>query len=317
MKHPNYKINKNLLYRLDSTDLLEIHLNLTKGCLKDKKFIDCLGYVVYTNKDGRVIEVPTVELKKIQKNIHKCLSQIEFPNWVISCRKKVSYINNAKIHSKNSYIVNLDISKFFTNCKKSNVYDFFFKHMEMSEELSEIMTLLICRNDRLPTGSPSSQIMSYLSYIDMFEEINNIACRNNLTVSLYVDDITISSKDTISHKVVDEIIKKLQENGFSINNKKRKYLGKNKNKIVTGVVINKKNQLKVPNDLRLSVIMLFREIKNMNINPNNKSHRRKVLSLRGKLNACRLIEPDIFSSIHNDLIKIEKKLAKHKKHKNK
>ena len=49
-----------------------------------------------------------------------------------------------------------------------------------------------------------------------------------------------------------------------------------------------------------------------NINPNNKLHRSKVKSLRGKLNSCRAIEPNIFSNIHNQLSKIEKKLAKYK-----
>ena len=68
MKYAHYKLNYNLLYRLDSTDLLEEHLNLTKGCLKDNKFIESLGYWVYTNKSGRVIESPTIELKKYKKN---------------------------------------------------------------------------------------------------------------------------------------------------------------------------------------------------------------------------------------------------------
>src|SRR5699024_3347221 len=125
-------------------------------------------------------------------------------------------------------------------------------------------------------------------------------------------DITISSKNVINHKIVDEIIKKLNENGFTINSKKRKYLGKNKNKKVTGVIIDKNDNLKVPNSLRLSVITLFEDIKKLNINPNNKLHRSKVKSLRGKLNSCRAIEPNIFSNIHNQLSKIEKKLAKYK-----
>ena len=54
MKYAHYKLNYNLLYRLDSTDLLEEHLNLTKGCLKDNKFIESLGYWVYTNKTSKV-----------------------------------------------------------------------------------------------------------------------------------------------------------------------------------------------------------------------------------------------------------------------
>ena len=59
-------------------------------------------------------------------------------------------------------------------------------------------------------------------------------------------------------------------------------------------------------------ITLFEDIKKLNINPNNKLHRSKVKSLRGKLNSCRAIEPNIFSNIHNQLSKIEKKLAKYK-----
>lgn len=312
MEYLKYMLSSNLLYRLDNIELLENRLNLTKGCLIDNSFLESLGYTVYTNKKGRVIENPTIELKKIQRKIHNCLSEINFPEWVISCRKNVSYINNAKLHNENNYIVNLDISKFFTNCNKINTYYFFCKHMCMSKELSEIMVKLVCKDNRLPTGSPCSQILAYLSYLDMFEEIKNIAYKDNLTISLYVDDLTISSNERISNSIVDDIIKKLNENGFSINNKKRKYSGKNKNKKVTGVIINKKNQLRVPNKLRKEVIFLFKEIKSFNVNPNNKLHISKVKSLRGKLNSCRLIEPEVFSNIDNQLKKIESKLSNHR-----
>ena len=40
----------------------------------------------------------------------------------------------------------------------------------------------------------------------------------------------------------------MNENGFTINSKKRKYLGKNKNKKVTGVIIDKNNNLKEQRD---------------------------------------------------------------------
>lgn len=309
----DYKLRENKLYKIDSKERLAETLGLTREYFSTDSFNNDVKYNIYKNENSRTIEAPKKKLKKIQKNIHKILSDIHFPNWVISCNKGVSYIDNARMHSNNHYIANLDIKSFYQNCKKENVFNFFYNDLCMSEEISNTMVMLVCIENKLPTGAPTSQLIAYLSYLRMFESIKHIAEINNMSISLYVDDITISSCDKIDIEIINQIIKSVKENGFEVNSKKRKYYGRNKNKKVTGVIINKNNELKVPNKLKKEVIDLFKEIKNLNLNPNNKQRLSKVRKLRGKLNVCRNIEPNIFNQIDNELSKIEKKYRKHKK----
>ena len=52
----------------------------------------------------------------------------------------------------------------------------------------------------LPSGTPTSQILSYLANLDMFDEIINYYKEHNLLCSIYVDDITLSTNRKISFK---------------------------------------------------------------------------------------------------------------------
>ena len=53
--------------------------------------------------------------------------------------------------------------------------------------------------NHLISGSPSSQILSYLVNQQMFGELQQYSNKNNITMSIYVDDITFSSTITMFH----------------------------------------------------------------------------------------------------------------------
>ena len=109
----NYYIREQLLYEdlhqvfYKSKDILLKKINtifLKSGKINYHIIKD---NIIYIESYRNYIVIHTVisdytlryTLKKIQKKLQRCLSEIEFPNWVISCRKKVSYIEvkNGKI----------------------------------------------------------------------------------------------------------------------------------------------------------------------------------------------------------------------------
>ncbi|MFR3567662.1 MAG: reverse transcriptase family protein [Paraclostridium sordellii] len=308
----NYKFEDIKLYNINEIEILCDILGVSRGYFNYFNFKKEIGYDTYINKKGRKIEKPTGRLKIMQRNIHNELSKINFPKWVVSCNKGVSYIDNAKLHKDSLYVITLDIKDFYSNCKSKDVHKFFIDYMNTSIEISNIIVRLICREDRLPTGAPSSQLVAYLSHLEMFEKIQKICRDNKLKLSLYVDDLTISSDRSIDNKIINSIILEIKKYGFEINSKKRRYYGKSKSKKITGVIINKNNELKVPNRLKKEVIDLFKELKCINIDRNNSTYLYKVRKLRGKLNACRCIEPNIFKQINIELLKIEDILIKNR-----
>ena len=70
----------------------------------------------------RNFTVPEKELKSIQKRICKLMSRIETPEWVISGKKKHSYISNARNHCRNYNVKTMDISQFYDSAKRKYVY---------------------------------------------------------------------------------------------------------------------------------------------------------------------------------------------------
>ena len=62
----------------------------------------------------------------------------------------------------------------------------------MADEIARIMTDLVMCGGTLPTGSPTSQLVVYWSYSDMFENIYEIARKYKCEITEYVDEKTFS-----------------------------------------------------------------------------------------------------------------------------
>jgi hypothetical protein len=115
-----------------------------------------------------------------------------------------------------------------------------------------ILTKLLTVKDHLPTGSPSSPILAYFAYVDMWDEVNEIIEDANCKLSSYIDDVTISGQN-IPNKLIWEVEKKIYSNGLSINrSKKKRYSGK-QTRQVTGVIITPQGEMRLPNRQHLKI----------------------------------------------------------------
>ncbi len=148
-------------------------------------------------------------------------------------------------------------------------------------------------------------MLAYYAYADMFAEIYDYAALNVLKFSLYVDDMTFSSKYNFNSRLVTYEVKKiLNRYGHTLKTKKTHYYAKHASKLVTGVIITSDKSLSTPNCRRKEIIDEVCMINTENFDET------KALSLLGKVSAARQIEPNIFPSIK---INVEKKLAQIRK----
>ncbi|MBP3345481.1 MAG: hypothetical protein J6L86_00420 [Alphaproteobacteria bacterium] len=169
----------------------------------------------------------------------------------------------------------------------------------MSDDIAWLITDLVTipKTDNsdgyIPTGSPSSQTVIYWAYKSTFDKIFSIAAQKKLKFSLYVDDMTFSSANSITINFPKLIIKMCAKVGLEINNKKTKYFSKNQYKDITGCVITPQQELKVPNKSRKEIVEIVKNkpIEDMNV--------REIRSFYGKLNSMRQIEPNIFQQLYN------------------
>jgi len=63
---------------------------------------------------------------------------------------------------------------------------------KLCHDLGAVLTKLSTVNGHIPTGSPSSTTVSYYAYKPMFDEVDELARCNGLTMSLCVDDMKFS-----------------------------------------------------------------------------------------------------------------------------
>lgn len=227
----------------------------------------------------RLIEVPSYNIKLIQKQIKKYLDYIEYPNNVFSGIKGRSYIDNAYYHIDSNYFLKIDLSKFFPNTCREKIFNFYRKKLKVSTDIAAILTDLssaditnimsnevshfikekgIKYTNHLPSGAPISSILSYLTNIDMFNELNQLAKKNNCIVSFYVDDIIFSSKHKIPKQLLQKAIKIISKHGQVVNKDKIKTYITNDYKKITGCII-KDHELLIPNKIRYKIAELLKD----------------------------------------------------------
>src|SRR5207248_4085075 len=98
------------------------------------------SYVCFLNKDGREIQTPKADLKRIQKRIADLLARIEIPEFLHSARKGRSYLTNARQHDATLPSVKVDIRKFFPSVRAPAVFHFFRDRMQCQCDVAGLLT---------------------------------------------------------------------------------------------------------------------------------------------------------------------------------
>lgn len=302
-----YNIEKSPLYNLKSKKKLAQLLGLAEDYFKE---IHEYKYTQFFKKkpDGtnRIIDNPEEDLKLIQKRIFILLDRISRPNWIVSGTKGKSYVDNARLHQDRENICTIDIKSFYDSTKEIYVYNFFRYRMKMDVDIATTLTKLCTYQGKIPTGTSVSQIIAFWSYEKIFLDIKKECEKRNIQMSLYVDDITLSSNKIIDKKIVEIIGEYLEQRKLQVKKSKTKFYSKNTAKCVTGVIINKNNELKLENKKRKEIIDIYKECQNsITVTP------QKLSKLAGKLNDAKQIEKDIFPSISIFVEKHKKEIQKY------
>lgn len=297
-----YDITQCALYKCRSKKRLKDLLKITGDTLKQiQNIISYRSFEISKNgtNEKRNITAPNPILKQIQTRILYLLQNIERPCWLISGEKGRCYIDNGKAHQLSNYVLTIDIKKFYDNCKREPVYQFFVNYLKTSNDVAKILTDVVTYNQGIPTGCPTSQLIAYYSYQDMFEEINTLSQAYGCKFTLYVDDMTFSNIFSFKQKsLANEVDKVLRKYGHKPKYCKIKYYSKHDPKPITGTIIMPNHQLEVPNNLQKKVYDNFQIIKDVDISsPYSFEYEKMLLSLKGQLQAVKNINPKKFPEI--------------------
>ena len=290
MPRKSYALEASPLFRLPSKRKLCDHLRIDPKRLRNMQG-DAL-YRIWQNGTGRTIEEPSDSLTTIHRRFQRLLSRIEHPEWVFSGIRGRSYVDNARQHTEKRCLCSIDINSFFQSARREYVFRFLHYVLRQPDDIAWILTDILTYETHLPTGSPSSQILAFWAYKPMFVALHNIADGMGATLTLYVDDIAISSDRPLDGNALRAFERVVA--GFDLRLKERKTRQRDSSqwKLITGVAISPTGDIEVPNRLRERIRHLVVPLKAGTIDDQG------LASLLGMLTSARQIDPSFHESLY-------------------
>lgn len=225
----------------------------------------------------REIMAPCKGLKVILRCLNLVFSTVYQPNdSSYGFTKKRTIVDNAKLHLKQNYVFNVDLSDFFHSfdLNKVKYQGLLLQPIGMGQDKDKLAVknklayLIACLcthkiviDDKekivLPQGSPTSPILSNILCEKLDRRLKGLAKRFGATYSRYADDMTFSSPHNIYNEVsapekvknkshesfLDfraELVRIVNLEGLSINDKKTRLQSNKYKQEVTGITVNEK-----------------------------------------------------------------------------
>ena len=206
-------------------------------------------------KAARHIQDPRGNTQTLHYRFAKFLNRIERPAFLHSATRGRSHISNAAAHRGGYPVVCADIEKFYENTTRAHVKGFLFRELHWPMDLAALMADALTVNGHLPTGSAVSPILSYFTHRRMFAEIEAMCVATGCTLTLFVDDITVSGARA-SMSLLRQIKKILLGRGLRAKANKDKSAPTGSAVVITGVV-RQGDRLRIRNEHRKGIVELL------------------------------------------------------------
>jgi RNA-directed DNA polymerase len=240
------------------SNVLRIDLEQLERIIRDPKYREFK--IPKKSRGQRSVQSPSDELKRVQdKLLHllNCYYLFIRPICVHGfvrrpqdkSRESIGIVSCARPHVGKHTILNIDLKDFFPSITSNNVYALFSSEtFDFPENLATGLTMMCTYEGKLPTGAPTSPIISNFICLELDKELMKMSSAFGLTYTRYADDLTFSSDNIISDDIVLDLISLIHSHGFRINERKLRKTGRGTRQSVTGITVNDK--LNAPRKLR-------------------------------------------------------------------
>ncbi len=195
------------------------------------------------NGGARSLHVPDAQLKAIQRRIHDVLLAPEpISPYATAYRPGCSTKINAMLHVGQPVLLKLDILHFFDSITYTIVKERVFPADRFSEANRILLAILCTHNEVVPQGAPTSPAISNIIMRDFDSKIGAWCERHSIGYTRYCDDMTFSGYFD-PEQLIDLVKSELRKMGFFLNGKKTTLVRDGRQKIVTGLVVNEKENV--------------------------------------------------------------------------
>jgi RNA-directed DNA polymerase len=290
-----YGCKLNALVLLSIETLGQLGWLIGHGMSALEEAINTPGYQHYTirKKSGgeRHIFAPCEQLKQIQQRLNDFLQAYylwikpeEVYGFVINpgcLGRRSNIVENASVHVGRKHILNIDLKDFFPTISAGRIKQLFLSpYFNFGEPIAIALTLLTTYQGRLPTGAPTSPVLSNFVCLQLDAALQGFCRDNGLRFTRYADDLTFSAAATISEDTINRIIRIINDDGFEINHKKLHIRTSNRRQTVTGLTVNEK--VNVDRKLLKKIRAMLHDLKNNGIEAAARRHFKSKSNISSK-----------------------------------
>ena len=195
----------------------------------------------------RQIEAPEPQLAFLQRRIaRKILKKIPISPYATAYHRGARMTKNASPHTGKKHLLKIDLSDFFHSIRLTDVHSRVFAPY-YPKQIGYFLSLICCKDGRLTQGAPSSPAISNIVMRCFDEPFGHWCEKRGLSYTRYCDDITISG-DVPLYRAYEKASLWLSNMGFTINEKKTRFITDASRQTVTGLTVNEK--VSVPSDYK-------------------------------------------------------------------
>ncbi|MFV9691299.1 MAG: reverse transcriptase family protein [Desulfobacteria bacterium] len=257
------------------------------------------------NGKKRDIFAPKSHLKDVQRRIlDDLLQRVRLNPHAQGFREKRSIVTNARRHIGKEVVVKMDVKDFFPSIGFDRVFGMFIS-LGYPRKVSLELTKLATHNGRLPIGAPTSPAISNIICRRLDKRFSALGEKTGFEYSRYADDLAISSHDKKMTRMIPFYKEIMREEGFEVNEAKLKILRSGSRQKITGIVVNKKQNIDRKEikrlraviwncshkDIRQEITMWARKTKKLK-DPYGYTIDEFKSSLLGKINFVRMVNPE-------------------------
>ncbi len=258
-------------------------------------------YTIPKRKGGkRIIEHPAKELKFLQRwLVDNLFSDLTIHGAVYSYRKGVNIRDHAELHRGKNFLLHVDFANFFPSITSNDIKKLLQKKYDNLPILStkdiNTICLIVCKNNKLTIGAPSSPVLSNAVMYDFDNYWANYCRNHHVTYSRYADDIYFSTNqpDILSKLFSDlcEYLETIESPRLKINRDKTVFTSRKRKRLITGITLSSDNRISLGRKRKRWIKSLVFQFKNGALS------KEKISYLRGYLAYVNSVDPAFVSSL--------------------
>jgi len=206
----------------------------------------------------RDLVYPDGRLRAVHERLKYHLSKIIQPSYLMSPRKGRAQRDNAAAHLDAVQFLTLDLKQFYPSTTRSMIRNSLMYQFGMSVDTAGLIAHLATADDKACFGSPLTPVLASLVHRPMFDKIADRCIIDDLSYTVWVDDLTISG-ETITGSLKADIRKIVSSSGLK-SHKLKTSMG-NKPVFITGVGVVGSNLI-LPNHVELISMELWQSFGN-------------------------------------------------------